>query len=486
MKSGQLKIKLVKLLAMQIFMEFCLRIKSIFIIPILITKLGFAEYGKYAVLLTLVSLVSAAASFGIRESLLRFNSDQSNSEGVNSNFCRSLYTTVAVYSATSITILTCYFSLSDNINAELLGYIFAYGLLVELVAVINTHLRAIGKFRFYYYLNFLDIVLNFIFILLATRQSNFGIRLILVAMVVSSSLVLTLGVVLLKRSGTRFTPISFISKDMFRFASPLALNGVLMWITNGADKLILSEMTSSETLGQYSLAYTVGLMSVSVIASGVFMMAPRVLFNSNQSIWQAREIKFATRAMGLLTISTFCFVTILKFNQKIIEKYLPPLNWRDFLAVSFIVAISYLCLYLGDHLRYILFHQRITRYEPFILGFSAFLNIVLNLILIPNYGIQGAAWSTFFSISIQPILILLILRIKNLRIRILENFLVLNAVLISIFSLIFWNTNSIVVMLFLLISVSFFLYSFSSNSFNINLKLKLLRLIRKEKSYDCL
>lgn len=472
MNKGPMKVKFFKILGMQIFMEFSLRVKSIFIIPILIGKLGFADYGKYALLLTLVSMVSAAASFGIRESLLRFNSDELNSQVVSSVFRRSLYTTIAVYSITSSTILTCYFSLTNTIEFVFFPYIFIYGLLVELLIVFNTHFRAIGKFRFYYYVNFFDVLLNFIFIFLALQQSYFDLRLVLVAMTGSSILVLALGIALIKSSGTRFTPIGFLTRDMYLFASPLALNGILMWVTNGADKLILSEMVSPESLGQYSLAYTLGLMSVSVTASGVFMIAPRILFNSNQSRWQSREISFASRTMGLLTVSTFVSLTVIKYAQQIIEKYFPPLNWNEFLSVTYIVAISYLCLYLGDHLRYILFHLRITRYEPFILGASALFNVVLNLVLIPSYGIRGAAWSTFLSILIQPILIMVVLRLKNLQITALERTIALNALSIVCFSVIYWNTKNIFALPLFIIFIALFLYYLRFIPRNVNLHQK--------------
>jgi O-antigen/teichoic acid export membrane protein len=472
MNSGTIKIKFFKILGMQILMEFSLRVKSILIIPILISRLGFADYGKYALMLTLVSLVSAAASFGIRESLLRFNADELNYQRVDSIFRRSLYTTIAVYSITSSTILTCYFSFSNKIDVGFFPYIFTYGLLVELVAVFNTHLRAIGKFRFYYYVNFLDVFLNLIFIFVALQQTKFDLRLILVAMVGSSILVLALGVFLIKSSGTGFTPISFMSRDMYLFATPLALNGILMWVTNGADKLILSEMVPAETLGHYSLAYTLGLMSVSVTASGVFMLAPRVLFNSNQSHWQAKEIRFASQTMSLLTVSTFAFLTVLKFAQHIIERYFPPLNWNEFLSVAYIVGISYLFLYLGDHLRYILFHNRITRYEPFILGASALSNVVLNLLLIPNYGIIGAAWSTFLSILVQPILIMVMLRVRDLQVYFLEVSMVLSAVSVVCFSLIYWNTNNIISISIFIVFATLFFYYFTSSLTNPELKPK--------------
>lgn len=481
MNSGNIKIKFLKILGMQFLMEFSLRIKSIILVPLLVSRLGFAEYGKYALILTLVSLLSSAASFGIRESLLRFNSDELNYRNVNSVFRGSLYTTIAVYSITSITILTCYFILSDKIEVGFSAFIFIYGLLIELVAVFNTHLRAVGKFRFYYYLNSLDVLLNLIFIFIALQLNNFGIKLILASMAGSSISVLTLGVVLLKSSGTRFTPIRFLSKDMYLFATPLALNGILMWVTNGADKLILSEMVSSKTLGQYSLAYTVGLMSVSVTASGVFMIAPRVLFNSNNNNWQAKEINFASRTMALLTISTFIFVTVLKFSQNIVEKYFPPLDWNEFLAVSFIVAISYLCLYLGDHLRYILFHLLITRYEPFILGGSAFLNVALNLVLIPSFGIRGAAWSTFGSILIQPILIMLILRVKKLQIYSLEKFIIWNAASIALFSLIYWNTDNTVSMSLVIVFIILLFYYLVSKPINNDFSLNQQSIDLKEK-----
>jgi O-antigen/teichoic acid export membrane protein len=451
---------------MQILMEFSLRLKSIFIIPLLISKLGFADYGEYALILTLVSLVSAVASFGIRESLLRFNADELNANKVDSIFRRSLYTTIAVYSITTSTILICYFSFSDKIGIAFFPYIFAYGLFIELVAVLNTHLRAIGKFRFYYYVNFLDVFLNLIFIFVALHQTRFDLRLIFVSMAGSSILVLALGVIMLKSSGTRFMPVSFLSRDMYLFASPLALNGILMWVTNGADKLILSEMVPSEALGHYSLAYTLGLMSVSVTASGVFMLAPRVLFNSNQSHWQVKEIRFTSRTMYLLTISTFAFLTVIKFAQQIIEKYFPPLNWDEFLTITYIVGISYLFLYLGDHLRYILFHHRITRYEPFILGISALFNVILNLILIPTYGIKGAAWSTFLSILVQPILIIAILRVKDLQVYFLEVSIIWNAISVVCFSVIYWKTNNLLTILIYIFLVTIFFYYLTSSSIN--------------------
>ena len=466
MNSGSIKIKFFKILGMQILMELSLRLKSTFIIPLLISRLGFADYGEYALILTIVSLVSAAASFGIRESLLRFNADELNANRVDSVFRRSLYTTIAVYSITSSIILTCYFSFSNKLDLVFFPYIFAYGLFIELVAVLNTHLRAIGKFRFYYYVNFLDVFLNLIFIYVALHQTRFDLRLIFVSMAGSSILILALGVIMLKSSGTRFMPVSFLSRDMYLFASPLALNGIFMWVTNGADKLILSEMVTTEALGHYSLAYTLGLMSVSVTASGVFMLAPRVLFNSNQIHWQVREIRFTSRTMCLLTISTFSFLTVLKFAQHIIEKYFPPFNWNEFLTITYIVGISYLFLYLGDHLRYILFHHRITRYEPFILGTSALFNIILNLILIPNYGIRGAAWSTFLSILVQPILIIAILRVKDLQVYFLEVSIILNAISVVCFSVIYWNTNNLLTILIFIVLVTILFYYLTSSSIN--------------------
>jgi O-antigen/teichoic acid export membrane protein len=468
MNSEPTKTKFLKILGMQILMEFSLRMKSILIIPLLISGLGFADYGRYVLLLTLVTLINAVASFGIRDSLLRFNSDEKNSQIVDEIFRRSLYTTIVVYSTTSTAVLTSYFALSDTLEIGFFPYIFFFGLLVELIGIFNTHLRAIGKFKFYYFINFFDVVSNLVFILTTLQQNDVSLKLIFVAMIGSSILVLALGVALVRSSGTRFTPINFLSREMFLFIRPLALNGILMWVTNGADKLILSEMVSPETLGQYSLAYTLGFMSISVVATGVFMLAPRVLFNSNQKHWQTKEISFASKTMGLLTISTFASLTLLKFAEPIVEKYFPPLNWNEFLWIAYIVAISYLFLYLGDHLRYILLHARITRYELLILGISALSNLILNLVLIPNQGIRGAAWSTFLSILIQPVLIIVVLRMKNLQIQFLERIMIWSTVSIVCFSVVFWNTDSVVTILLFIICSLITFYRLTSSQKNID------------------
>ncbi|MFH0931505.1 MAG: polysaccharide biosynthesis C-terminal domain-containing protein, partial [Candidatus Zixiibacteriota bacterium] len=69
-----------------------------------------------------------------------------------------------------------------------------------------------------------------------------------------------------------------------------------------------------------------------------------------------------------------------------------------------LLVFSVLLYGLFSQLNIGIFIQRKTRYNPLIIGIAALFNLLLNYLLIPPYGMLGAAYATFFSYLLMDLL----------------------------------------------------------------------------------
>jgi O-antigen/teichoic acid export membrane protein len=67
------------------------------------------------------------------------------------------------------------------------------------------------------------------------------------------------------------------------------------------------------------------------------------------------------------------------------------------IALSYVLYGCYFILFVGINLK------KKTKYQPFIVGFGAIINLILNFLFIPKYGMYGAAIATLISYLTLPI-----------------------------------------------------------------------------------
>ena len=157
------------------------------------------------------------------------------------------------------------------------------------------------------------------------------------------------------------------------------------------DRYILKILSTLSDVGIYSLGYKVaGFINVFIIHSFQLGFLPLAFKYAEQSDSKRFFSKIQTYFTLLLVLSA---LTLSIFSLEIIEVFTSDESYIS--AYLIIPFISFAFILKGmEYVFSLAFHQmKITRYNAAIVITSALVNIGLNFLLIPIYGVFGAAIS---------------------------------------------------------------------------------------------
>lgn len=166
------------------------------------------------------------------------------------------------------------------------------------------------------------------------------------------------------------------------------------WALKLADRLILQAYLPLSVVGLYSVGYTLGGAVFDLIASSVnSAILPFFYLTATQESEQASRRIFADIAaynaalLGFLGLGTILFareaiviLTTSKYQEA--ETVVPLVAWASIFQA--LAHIPNRAIYLAKR----------TALLPVVLIAPVAMNIGLNFLLIPRYGIMGAAWAT--------------------------------------------------------------------------------------------
>lgn len=184
--------------------------------------------------------------------------------------------------------------------------------------------------------------------------------------------------------------------ELFRYGLPLTATLGLSAIIGNTDRLLLGWLQGSASAGLYAAGYdlpnqALGVLLVIVYLAG-YPLAVRDLEQGDRE-QAGRRLKQYARlllgigipaATGLATLAPGIANTVLGEQFRQSAQSLIPLIALAALLVNLKAFYFDLAFQLGRHTRGLL---------P-ILALAVSLNLVLNLLLIPAYGLHGAAWAT--------------------------------------------------------------------------------------------
>ena len=193
-------------------------------------------------------------------------------------------------------------------------------------------------------------------------------------------------------------------KYALHFGAPIAIHLVSASFLNYVDRVVLGNYVSIDQLGIYTIGYQCGMI-MSIIV-GAFNQAWSVNYYELMKKNDRKQIEKHVRRMFNLWMSTICIVCIIGclWSREIILFMLPD-SYRP--AIDIIPVI--LCSFIFQGIYYFhvnpIFYYKKTKLLPIITGLSGVLNIVLNILFIPKYGIIAAAYTTMVSYLLMAILV---------------------------------------------------------------------------------
>ncbi|MFW5928064.1 MAG: flippase, partial [Thermoplasmatota archaeon] len=198
-------------------------------------------------------------------------------------------------------------------------------------------------------------------------------------------------------------PKKNVTKKVLKFGVPLIFTMTFMTIMKSMDRVIIGYFLETSDVGVYSVAAGIPLMIGSMFAPISTVLLPT--FSERESKGESSELILKEVFSFLLFISIPLIIFIILFSQDI----LLIVFGEEYVLGAMVLSLTSIEIFLfsGERLlgASVVASERTTRYALG-MGISAISNISMNIILIPIWGIEGAAIATVLSFLILFIVII--------------------------------------------------------------------------------
>ncbi len=427
---------------------------TILLIPLYTSYLTPSDYGLLQICNIFHSILTIILMMGMSSSLFRVYYNVGQDENKRIVFNSTIITYITLAGSVIIILLVFSNPLSKIIiGSSGTSYLFKVIVLAAfLEGFYNLQLayfRAEEKPVLYSVSVFLRVLfylsLNIIFV--ASLKRNYvGVR----EVNLISIILITLLVIPITLKNFKFRIDMAYIKEILHIGIPLGIGGIAIWILGLTDrymlKILLPEQIALTQVGIYSLGAKVAMI-IRFILVGPFMISWGVLMFSYQNDPRAKKI-YASVLKYYVFFAGIIYFILSMFSKEMImilsrnEEYYLAYTVVPMLSISVVLHGIYQVFTVGVTL------TRKTKYVIYSNYTAAFTNISLNFLLIPKFGIIGAASASIIAY-------------------------ILNVIMIYIFAQKVYKINfkivKVITYLFLLSSIIFV-----SNYYNINLLSKII------------
>lgn len=387
---------------------------SILILPLLIRYLTPTEYGIIGALTPIVQIMSTILICGLNVAQMRNYNLNKRNETIGS-YIFTLNTFIILLS------ISVYFLLSNNIAKILWGYIFdlneinfsyvkiyiVLGALDAILFMSISYFQMEKKYKRIGLGSILSFLVNFGLTFLLIINFNMGVKgRVLGILSGKIFLILVHYIKYISKIKPKFR-LDFL-KGSLAIGTPMILTGLLGTLINYSDRVILAKYISLEVVGHYSLAYTGGLILLVFIDSFINAWTP-VFYDKIEKNKQDSSLT-NTIEVFIAGLTLVALVGQL-FSKEIIYFIFPENYYNTVDYLPYIISSSVLQGFVY-YLSLFLFHFKDNKYTSVVSAVSAVINIMINIIFIPRFGVMIAVWSTIVSFILSVTIYFMIIKIK--------------------------------------------------------------------------
>lgn len=275
-------------------------------------------------------------------------------------------------------------------------YYLIFILILDTVTIIPfAYLRLERKSKKFALIRLINIVVNLLLNLFFFIKLKWGMESIFVANLIASLLNLVLLAPDILQNLVLKIDKEYLRK-MFWFGVPYLPASLSATIVQVINRPMVEKLTDYETLGVFSASYKLGTLMMLVVM--MFQFAWQPFFLSNAKEKNAKEIFSKVLTLFLLFTSLLWIVISLFIDDvmkmKIFGISIYQERYQDGLVIVPIILLGYLFNGIYYNFQAGIYIEEKTKYFPIVTGAGAIVNVVANLLLIPVWGIVGAALAT--------------------------------------------------------------------------------------------
>jgi len=382
-------------------------------VPILTKGLGTSLYGTWSLINATVSLIAPFAMLGFGASIVRFLAAEKDTGRVREDFY-SAFTTVFISGAVFSILL--FFS-SDYLATSIFGDVnqSSYIKLGSVLILLNSiHALPLAFFRMrrriglYTTLNLgrncLQIGLIVAAVLLGYQLSG-----VITAVIISGTLFTVIALITIFRQTGFQLPRFSNMKSYLKWGIPLTPNAAILWIINASDRYMVSYFLGVAAAGVYSAAYAIGhYASFAMMPVGIVLYPIISKTYDEGNLDETRNyLKYSLKYLMMIAIPAASGLSILA--KPLLQLLTTPEFAEGSTVVPFVAFGAVLHCFFQICV-YIIHLVGKTHITVRLLGTSAALNVIINLVIIPRMGIIGAAIATFVAYGVLGMLTLAVTR----------------------------------------------------------------------------
>lgn len=378
------------------------KIVGVILLPLYTSKLALGEFGNWDLLDITITILSEIFILGQASSIILLNNTEEYKEKKDSTlFTLALFVFAicAILALLTVSAISFFPSLFENrlIEASYIRLISYIVLLRVMNSLFLAKIRADEESIFYTIISVLRIILVTCITIYFVAGLDLGITGILYAALIGEiAAVIFLLIKIIPQMKAKFdTAILSVS---LKFGLPLVFSSLGFQLLNLSDRYIIKFLLGSEALAPYGLAYRVaGVLNMFLILPFNLSLMPIAYKYYNQK----DDKRFFSK---LMTYSAFFFiwgfVFLSLFSKEIITIFAGKPEFYGAFAVVPVILLSY--VFSGMRLTASLgmMLTKNTKHLAWITLGSAILNIILNFIFIPLFGIIAAAVDTLVAFVI--------------------------------------------------------------------------------------
>lgn len=381
--------------------------------PILVRILGPSRYGEYAIVMSVFALLMIIVSSGVASGTRKYLAEDRDEEDWHANVFGYYFRIAALmaFSASALLIAAAQIGIVDRALGQEYSFYFLLLALITVMAQFREYVRRsllglkLEHISEPYYVS--QKILFFVFAI-GLAYLGYGVAGVLAGHIISDFILSVSGLAILSRhvSFSRILgsiPERFPRGELFSFNNLTIVYIFMLTSLYHVDVLMLQAFTTEAQVGYYKAA---------LVLAEFLWLAPKaiqsVMIQSASELWQQERIEKITSLSSKATRYTLLLTTLLALGiAALAPEFIPR-----YYGAAFEPTIVPLLLLLPGTVAFAVARPILSvshakgemRVIILATGATAVMNLVLNALLIPRFGIQGAAVATSIGYLSLPML----------------------------------------------------------------------------------
>jgi len=384
------------------------KLKGFIILPFIIKILGAEKYGIWSQLLVTLSLIYPFSILGLNTAFRRFLPGKEDKAELRNDFWAAIFLIFfnALILSVGFYFLSPHFVKLFFKTEETLTLLYLVAILIPLSAINQIFLESFVTFgqskKYIFFILGKEIIeIPLIIYFLLHGKGLFALLAISIGTLALSTVLA--GFIFIKQLGISWPKFRTL-KPYFQLGLPLFFSGFAYWVFHVSDRYVIGYFFNIKLVGIYSGIYNLTTIIFVIAGPVCFVLLPTI-----SKFWEENEIgevkkylKYSLKYFFMLGIPAIFGLSVLG------RQFLEILTTDEFVSWWYLIPIIGGALVIFQGLRlgeYVLILAKKTSIILKYIILAALMNVLLNIIFVPIFGILGAAITSFISCILYGITI---------------------------------------------------------------------------------